>query len=99
MSERQDEGEVDENLHSSVEGLAGTTVRLWVEDWDVVKSRWVQLGSLKMGLSTTEKLRRCDQIGYGFKRCDQTGGAMGRGLDLGFTSNSSLHPSAWAWRE
>ena len=41
MTEREDEGEVDEKLPSSAEGLAGTTVRLWVGDWDVVKSRWV----------------------------------------------------------
>ena len=46
-----------------------------------------------------EKLRRHNQIGDGFERCDQTGGAMGRGLDLGFTGDSSLRPSAWAWRE
>ena len=34
MSEREDEGEVDEKLPSSAEGLAGMTVRPWVEDWD-----------------------------------------------------------------
>ena len=33
------------------------------------------------------------------RRWDQTGGAVGRGLDLGFTGDSSLRPSAWAWRE
>ena len=47
-----------------------------------------------MGLRTTEKLRQCDQIGDGFEWCDQTGRAMGRGLDLGFTSDSSLRLSA-----
>ena len=36
-----------------------------------------------MGLSTTEKLRRCDQIGDGFERCDQTSEAVGRGLGCG----------------
>ena len=41
MSEREDEGEVNEKLPSSAEGLAGTTIRPWVRDWDVVKSRWV----------------------------------------------------------
>ena len=59
----------------------------------------IKLGSSEMGLSTMEELRRCDQIGDGFERHDQIDGAMGRGLDLGFTGNSSLHPSAWAWRE
>ena len=34
MNEREDEGEVDEKLPSSAEGLAGMTVRPWVEDWD-----------------------------------------------------------------
>ena len=34
MSEREDKGEVDEKLPSSAEGLAGMTVRPWVEDWD-----------------------------------------------------------------
>ena len=34
MSERKDKGEVDEKLPSSAEGLAGMTVRPWVEDWD-----------------------------------------------------------------
>ena len=32
MSEREDEGEVDDNLPSLIEGLAGTTARLWVGD-------------------------------------------------------------------
>ena len=41
MSEREEEGEVDEKLPSSAEELAGTTVRPWVGDWDAVKSRWV----------------------------------------------------------
>ena len=41
MSEREDEGEVDVKLPSPAEGLAGTRVRLWVGDWDVVKSGWV----------------------------------------------------------
>ena len=41
MSEREDEDEVDEKLPSPAEGLAGTTARPWVGDWDVVKSRWV----------------------------------------------------------
>ena len=52
-----------------------------------------------MGLSMTEKLRRRDQISDGFEQCDQTGRAVGQGLDLGFTGDSSLRPSAWAWRE
>ena len=41
MSEREDEGKVDEKLPSLAKGLASTTVRLWVRDWDVVKSGWV----------------------------------------------------------
>ena len=41
MSEREDEGKVDEKLPSLVEGLIGTTARPWVGDWDMVKSRWV----------------------------------------------------------
>ena len=41
MSEREDEGEVDEKLPSLAKGLAGTTVRPWFKDWDVVKSGWV----------------------------------------------------------
>ena len=41
MSEREDEGEVDEKLPSSAEGLAGMTVRSWFGDWDVVKLVWV----------------------------------------------------------
>ena len=41
MSEREDEGEVDVKLPSSTEGLVGTTVRLWVGAWDVVKLGWV----------------------------------------------------------
>ena len=41
MSEREDEGEVDEKLPSPAEGLVGTTVRPWVGDWDAVKSGWV----------------------------------------------------------
>ena len=41
MNEREDKGEVDEKLPSLAEGLVGTTVRLWVGDWDVVKSGWV----------------------------------------------------------
>ena len=32
MSEREDEGEVDENLPSPAEGLVGATARPWVED-------------------------------------------------------------------
>ena len=32
MSEREDEGEVDENLPSPTEVLAGATMRPWVED-------------------------------------------------------------------
>ena len=55
--------------------------------------------SLEMGLSTMEELRRRDQIGDRFERRDQTGGAVGRGLDLGFIGDSSLRPSAWAWHE
>nr|POE65800.1 hypothetical protein CFP56_38270 [Quercus suber] len=54
MSEREDEGEVDEKLPSPAKGLAGTTVRPWVEDWDVVKSRNYSYGEsgkdLKMDL-------------------------------------------------
>nr|POE95791.1 hypothetical protein CFP56_39331 [Quercus suber] len=73
MSEREDEGEVDEKLHSPTERLAGTAVRLWVEDWDVVKSGRVYLGSSEMGLSTMEELRWRDQIDDGFERRDQTG--------------------------
>ena len=41
-------------------------------------------------------LRQRDQIGDGFSRCDQIGGAVGWGLDLGFLGDSSLRPSAWA---
>ena len=41
MSEREDEGKVDEKLPSLVEGLIGTTARPWVGDWDMVKSGWV----------------------------------------------------------
>ena len=41
MSEREDEGEVDEKLPSPAKGLVGTTVRPWVGDWDAVKSGWV----------------------------------------------------------
>ena len=41
MIEREDEGEVDEKLPSPAEGLASTTARPWVGDWDVVKSGWV----------------------------------------------------------
>ena len=41
MSEREDEGEVDEKLPSSAKMLASMMVRPWVGDWDVVKSRWV----------------------------------------------------------
>ena len=32
MSEREDEGEVDEKLPSLAKGLAGTMVRPWIED-------------------------------------------------------------------
>ena len=46
-----------------------------------------------------DKLRRRDQIGDGFEQHDQTGGAEGRGLDLGFTDDNSLRPSDWAWLE
>ena len=49
-----------------------------------------------MGSSTTEKLRWHDQIGNGFEWCDQTGGVVGQGLDLGFIDDSSLRPLAWA---
>ena len=55
--------------------------------------------SLEMGLSTMEELRRRDQIGDGFELRNQTDRAVGRGLDLGFTGDSSLRPSAWTWRE
>ena len=41
MTEREDEGEVDEKLPSPAEGLASTITRPWVGDWDVVKSGWV----------------------------------------------------------
>ena len=99
MSEKEEEGEVDEKLPSSAEELAGTTARPWVGDWDAVKSRWVQLGSQEMGLSTTKKLRQHDQIDDGFEQCDQIDGAVGRGLDLGFIGDSSLRPLAWAWCE
>ena len=58
-----------------------------------VRASTIRLGSSEMGL------RRRDQIDDGFSWRDQTGGAMGRGLDLGFTSDSSLRPSAWAWCE
>nr|POE81512.1 hypothetical protein CFP56_29137 [Quercus suber] len=50
-----------------------------------------------MGLNTMEELRRRDQIGDGFERRDQTDGVVGWGLHLGFTGDSSLCPSAWAW--
>ena len=63
------------------------------------KASTIRPGSLEMGLSTMEELRWRDKIGNGFEQRDQTDGAMGRGLDLGFTGDSSLHPSAWAWRE
>ena len=60
-------------------------------------------GEIGVGLTgfigETEKLRRRNQIGDGFERCDQIGGVVGRGLDLGFTGDSSLRPPAWAWRE
>ena len=46
-----------------------------------------------------EELRWRDQINDEFEQRDQTNGAVGRGLDLGFTGDSSLRPSAWAWRE
>ena len=36
-----------------------------------------------MGLSTTEKLRQCDQISDGFEQCEQTDGAVGQGLGCG----------------
>ena len=57
------------------------------------KASTIRSGSSGMGL------RRRDQIGDGFSRRDQIGRVVGRGLDLGFTGDSSLHPSAWAWRE
>ena len=63
------------------------------------KASTIRPGSLEMGLSTMEELRWRDQIGNGFEQHDQTDGAVGRGLDLGFTGDSSLRPSAWAWRE
>ena len=53
----------------------------------------IKPGPLEMGL------RRRDQIDDKFERRDQTGGAVGQGLDLGFIGDSSLRPSAWAWRE
>ena len=46
-----------------------------------------------------EELRWRDQISDGFERRDQIDGAVGRGLDMGFIGDSSLRPSAWAWRE
>ena len=52
------------------------------------KASTIRLGSSEMGL------RRRDQIDDGFKRRDQTDGVVGRGLDLGFTGDSSLRPSA-----
>ena len=64
-----------------------------------VKASTIRPGSLEMGLSTMEELRWRDQIGNGFEQRDQTDGAVGRGLDLGFADDSSLCPSAWAWRE
>ena len=36
-----------------------------------------------MGLSTTEELRRRDQINDGFEQRAQTSGAMGQGLGCG----------------
>ena len=54
------------------------------------KASTIRPGSSKMGL------RRRDQIGDGFLWRDQTGGVVGRGLDLGFTGDSSLRPMAWA---
>ena len=63
------------------------------------KASTIRPGSLEIGLSTMEELRWRDQIGNGFEQRDQTNGAVGRGLDLGFTDDSSLCPSAWAWRE
>ena len=57
------------------------------------KASMIRLGSSEMGL------RRRDQINDGFERRDQTGGAVGQGLDLGFIGDSSLRPSACAWRE
>ena len=63
------------------------------------KASTIKPGSSEMRLSTMEELRRRDQIGDGFELRNQTDGAVGRGLDLGFTSDSSLRPSAWTWRE
>ena len=40
------------------------------------------------------EVRQRDQISDGFERCDQTSKAVGRGLDLGFTGDNSLRPSA-----
>nr|POE82171.1 hypothetical protein CFP56_78779 [Quercus suber] len=56
-------------------------------------------GFIGDGFDQNGELRWHDQIGDGFEYRDQTGGAVGRGLDLGFISDSSLRPSAWAWRE
>ena len=52
------------------------------------KASTTRPGSSEMGL------RWRDQIGNGFERRDQIGGAVGWGLDLGFTGNTSLCPSA-----
>ena len=57
------------------------------------KASTIRSGSSEMGL------RRRNQIGDGFSRRDQIGGAVGRGLDLGFPGDSFLRPLAWAWRE
>ena len=42
------------------------------------KASTIRSGSSEMGL------RRCNQISDGFSWRDQIGGAVGRGLDLGF---------------
>ena len=63
------------------------------------KASTIRTGSSEMGLSTMEELRQRDQISDGFEWRNQTGKAVGRGLDLGFTGDSSLRPSAWAWCE
>ena len=63
------------------------------------KASTIRPGSSEMGLSTMEELRQRDQISDGFERRNQTGKAVGRGLDLGFTGDSSLCPLGWAWRE
>ena len=57
------------------------------------KASTIRSGSSEMGL------RRCNQINDRFSWRDQIGGAVGRGLDLGFPGDSSLRPLAWAWHK